>query len=225
MSILVHEELEQRLSSKNDLRNRLIVTPLLDPKGQIGPACIDLRLGTEFIETGSRRGAATDPVGKTTVSNFEDVPQRYQVALGQDVVLHPRQFILASSLEFVRIPSDLGAQILSRSSWGRVGLTVSTASAVQPGYTGMITFQLVNSGSMPIVLHPGLRVVQMILWSSPKTTSHAYGPTSGGKYVGDLGPVESKVETESEELAVLKSVGHRLGAHRSSVQDAAAGSR
>ena len=41
----------------------------------------------------------------------------------------------------------MGAYVLGRSSWGRVGLIVATAVMVQPGYTGTLTLELVNEGT------------------------------------------------------------------------------
>jgi dCTP deaminase len=169
---------------------------------------VDLRLGTEFIETERRTEAVIDP--------YEDAPNvstnsdaRAFVPLGQHLVLHPGQFILGATLEFIRLPAHLGAQVLSRSSWGRLGLLVATAVAVQPGFAGCLTLELVNAGSVPIRLRPGLRVAQLQIWSAEAPTQTPY--TSGiEKYRAPLGPESNRLAWESDELDRIRAVGRKL---------------
>ena len=55
---------------------------------------------------------------------------------------HPGQFVLGATLEDLRFPKkDLAADVVGRSSWGRVGLLVATAVMVQPGYRGTLTLE------------------------------------------------------------------------------------
>ncbi len=73
---------------------------------------------------------------------------------------------LASTLEYVRMPNDLSASVTSRSKWGRLGLVIATATAVHPGFTSVVTLELVNHGGVPLVLYPGLMVAQLILFET-----------------------------------------------------------
>lgn len=212
--LLVREDIEAMMARPR-LEDRLIITPMLDKDRQLGPATVDIRLGTEFVEQRSRLDPAIDPVRSISLQARE-ARERLPVTvpLGQSVVLHPGHFLLGCTLEFVRLPPDVGGQVLSRSSWGRVGLTVATAVALQPGWTGVVTLQLVNLGTVPILLHPGLRVAQLMMWRAAQPTSHPYGSDkASAKYTNPLGPQESYLPHEKEELTKVERTARRLGVH------------
>ena len=207
MAQLLRDQLREAMAAK-DITNRLIVTPLLDP-AQIGPGSIDLRLGTEFIEVERHAEAVIDPYEQRSVPETSADVIRF-VPLGDRLVLHPGQFVLGATLEFLRLPAHLGAQVLSRSSWGRLGLLVATAVVVQPGFAGCLTLELVNTGSVPIRLRPGLRVAQLQVWSGQPVSEAETYSGGGGKYQAPLGPESNKLAWESEELDKLQAIGKRL---------------
>jgi dCTP deaminase len=203
VTALVHEQIEDRLDRKT-LTERLIVHPLLDRKAQIGPGSLDLRLGTEFLDI-DRRSRQVDPLSQTgaSVLNYGSPSDEVvYTALGDDFVLHPGQFVLGSTLEFIGMPNDVAGQVVSRSSWGRMGLLVATAVIVQPGFRGILTLELVNTGMSPIVLRPGLRVAQLQLWQAEGPTAHPYGDESS-KYRVPLGPQSARLGIESDEQRKL----------------------
>ncbi|SRR6266404_3981452 len=96
----------------------------------------------------------------------------YHVRFGDDFVLHPRSFALASTLEWLRVPTDLAGYVTGRSSWGRRGLIIATAVGVHPGFTGCLTLELSNLGDVPIIIRPGMTVAQLFL-------HRAEGPIEG----------------------------------------------
>jgi dCTP deaminase len=206
MTLLLREQLLEAMAAES-VGDRLVITPLLD-EAQVGSGSIDLRLGTEFIETERRAEAVVDPYdpgqGKLKPPDRIDF-----VPLGQHLVLHPGQFLLGATLEFIRLPAHLGAQVLSRSSWGRLGLLVATAVVVQPGFAGSLTLELVNTGNVPIRLHPGLRVAQLQVWSAGTPTMQTYA-TGSEKYRAPLGPESNKLAWESDELDRLRRIGDAL---------------
>jgi deoxycytidine triphosphate deaminase len=71
--------------------------------------------------------------------------------------------VLAATLEYVVLPGDLGAQVITRSSYGRLGLITATAIQIHPLFRGCLTLELVNLGALPISLYPGERVAQLVL--------------------------------------------------------------
>ena len=181
MSLLGQRRIRELMKAP-DLKNRLIVTPIFEDN-QIGAGSIDLRLGTEFIVV--RRGnlALIDPA-KTDIDNPRS-QGRHLVNFGRQFYLHPNELVLASSLEYIRLPPTVGASVTTRSSWGRVGLVIATATAVHPGWTGCITLKLLNHGEVPLALYPGLSVMQMVLYESSGSPpykgrfSHQTGPKTG----------------------------------------------
>lgn len=204
MTLLQHEALLDVLHA-DDLEARVVVTPLLDQR-QIGPASIDLRLGTEFIQRRRIREDVLDPLGSAREQQVDE--ERIVVAIGEDLVVHPGQFILGSTLEFIRVPLHLAGQVLGRSSWARLGLIVATAVVVQPGFAGALTLELVNMGEVPMKLRPGLRIAQLMIWSLQGETAHPYPST--GKYSAPLGPRASRLGWETDERDRLLRLGEHL---------------
>jgi dCTP deaminase len=206
VTALSHQELAEALRMQ-PLHTRLVVAPLLD-EAQVGPASIDLRLGTEFIETHRLRKGLLDPF-KESASAQEDREERVLVALGDHLMLHPGQFVLGSTLEFIRMPTHMVGQVLGRSSWARLGLTVATAVVVQPGFGGVLTLELVNMGNVPMKLRPGLRIAQLMVWHLGQPTVKAYEPAA--KYSSPIGPEPSRLGWEGGERERLIRLGRLLG--------------
>lgn len=203
MALLQREELLSRLSV-DDIDRRLHVLPILDAGKQVGEGSIDLRLGSEFIEVRRRSEEAVDPFKET--SDTTELEDRYEIPFGEFLVLHPGQFLLGSTFEFIRIPLDLGGQVLSRSSWGRFGLIVATAVTVHPGFVGCLTLELQNLGTVPIRLYPGLRVAQLMLW----TTLRPLQPSAPRSTPPPLGPVSRKPGWDQAELEKVNRVRRGL---------------
>jgi dCTP deaminase len=205
VTALSHQQLLKALRMQ-PLSQRLVVAPLLDEE-QVGPATIDLRLGTEFIETHRLRKGVLDPLDDDGAPE-QDREERVVVPLGDHLMLHPGQFILGSTLEFVRMPHHMIGQVLGRSSWARLGLIVATAVVVQPGFGGVLTLELVNMGNVPMKLRPGLRISQLMVWELDEATDHPYEPTS--KYGSPIGPERSRLHWEGGERDRLIRLGQQL---------------
>lgn len=147
-----------------DLKERLIITPLLDPEKQVGASAVDVRLGNEFIVVSKTSLPGLD------LCEYQDMRRlirsyqsRTRVEYGQDFVLHPGQLVLGSTLEYIKLPLSVAAYVIGRSSWGRTGLIIATATAVAPGYCGSLTLEIVNVGEIPLTVYPGVRIAQLVL--------------------------------------------------------------
>jgi dCTP deaminase len=185
--------------------DRLVVMPMLDPDTQIGAASIDVRLGTQFrllrrtIESGLN--ASEHPQ-----ASIERGQERVTVGFGQPLWLHPGQFALGSTLEFLRFPPDLAGYVIGRSSWGRAGLLVATAVMIQPGFAGSLTLELVNHGEGPIALFAGSRVAQIAVHSLDGPAANPYA----GRYSTPMGPQVANLGNDAAELGHLERAGARL---------------
>jgi dCTP deaminase len=116
--------------------------------------------------------------------------------------LHPQQLVLGSTLEYVRLPNDLVAEVVGRSSWGRLGLILSAATLVHPGFAGVITLELANQDDVPIPLIPGLRIAQLVL-NKTTTTEENIAAVHKSRYLGATEPGFSLLY-EDEDLEELK---------------------
>ncbi len=87
----------------------------------------------------------------------------HYVPFGKPFVLHPMTFVLAATLEWIRLPKSLAAYVVGKSSWGRCGLIIATATGVHPGFFGCITLELSNVGEIPIEVKPGYPICQLFV--------------------------------------------------------------
>lgn len=186
--------------SDRDLRERLakgdlVVDPLDEPDLQVQPASIDLRLGNEFLVFRAPHIPYIDPRDTET----EDPTERIVIPEGGVFVLHPGEFVLATTHERVRIPPDLVARVEGRSSLGRLAVVVhATAGFIDPGFEGHITLELSNLGRVPVALHPGMRVSQIVVHEMKSPAERPYGsPGRGSKYQGQRGPVSSRIARDA----------------------------
>ena len=144
----------------------LIITPLPDIESleESGSASIDLRLGTWFLTLRRARMKSIDIDPDPTISA---TPNQYTkshfVPFGKEFILHPRSFVLGITLEWIRLPRDLAAILTGKSSWGRRGLIIATATGVHPGFTGCLTLEITNLGEIPIVIKPGIEICQLFI--------------------------------------------------------------
>jgi dCTP deaminase len=205
LSVLGAKGIEDVILNRS-IGERLVVMPLLD-RSQIGEASLDVRLGTRFHILRRTQESGLDP-RTAAQSSVERGQDEVVAAIGEPLWLHPGQFMLGATLEYFRFPRDLAADVVGRSSWGRLGLLVATAVMVQPGYRGTLTLELVNHGDGPIALYPGSRIAQLAIHPvlEPPETPYA------GKYIGPTGPQVSHLAREREEIEALRRTAQRFAA-------------
>jgi deoxycytidine triphosphate deaminase len=185
--VLSGEEIRRRIRVRG--ADRLIVTPLLPPS--LGTAAVDLRLGSMFI-TFRRSGVASfDPL--SDVEDPRSMQEGVEKEWGEAFILHPGELVLASTLEYLGLPADLSGQVVTRSSYGRLGLITATAIQVHPHFKGCLTLELLNLGEVPLELVPGERIAQLVL-----TIVDPPAAESEGKYTYPVKPEFSKVRTDAE---------------------------
>lgn len=169
-----------------DPERRIIITPLLKPEEQFGPTSVDLRLGTDF-QVMARTNLTHMDLMKDPDALSRDVQKHMQhvkVKPTEPFILHPGEFALASTLEYVKVPLDLAARLEGRSTWGRLGLQIhATAGFVDPGFKGALTFELSNVSNIPLPLYPGVRISQICFFLST-TTNLPYSKKRYTKYSG-----------------------------------------
>jgi dCTP deaminase len=148
------------------LKDDLVISPILEPS-QVGDGSVDISLGTRFIRPRRSRMTTIDfpELDKEKVRSFQE---SVVVPFGERYILHPRGFVLGCTFEFIALPLDICGFVLSRSSYGRVGLLIATATFVHPGWRGCLTLELENLGEIPIILHPLSAVGQLVLLNAAK---------------------------------------------------------
>ena len=186
--------------SDRDIRTRLrlgdlVIGPLANEAVQIQPASVDLRLAEEFVVFHPAKVAFLDPHDPSTLTR---ATERVRVEHDQGIIVNPGEFVLASTIERVRIPRDLVGVVDGRSSIGRLAIVVhATAGFIDPGFEGQITLELSNLGRIPVKLYPGTRVAQIVLYRMTSPAESPYGHDRGSKYHQQTGPQPSRIGQES----------------------------
>jgi len=206
VTLLGRDDLERAMFDEPDLDKRLIITPLLE-REQIGRGAVDLRLGTEFLLLQRTRRPGLD-ASSDSQERVDDIQERVVVPFGEKLWLHPGHFVLAATLEYLRLPDNMAAYVVGRSSWGRVGLIVATAVFVHPGFRGCLTLELVNDGDSPIALAPGLRIAQLAVHQLATVAPAREGEED--KYVAPVRPQPSRLASEQSDFDRLNTLGGAL---------------
>lgn len=112
-------------------------------------------------------------------------------------VIHPGEFVLATSEETFTLDACHVSQINGKSSLARMGLQVEAAGFFDPGWHGKATLELVNLATRPIRLYPGMKVAQMVFFMASGEAERPYGhPELRSKYKGQTGPTPSRMHLE-----------------------------
>lgn len=165
-------EISELIKSKgSDFR----VSPLLaeNPSASAnGTASVDLRLGCWFIQLRTERCNGFD-FGKSHKLSEDFLTSKSFVPFGTGFVLHPHNFVLAATLEWIKLPNYLGGYVTGKSSLGRRGLVIETAPGVHPNFLGCLTLELANVGQVPLTLYPGMPICQLFLHRITSAPSEA----------------------------------------------------
>lgn len=179
---------------------KLVITPILNASQQIPDhaAAVDLRLGPQFIVAKRSHFSEIDARDADALTTVYQSQEHFDVGMQGEIVIHPQQFLLAATLEYLRVPMDLTGSVIGRSSWGRIGLIIATATAVHPGFTGCLTLELQNLGDTPIVLHPGTRIAQIAFYSVGSDPNVIPPTVFRAKYIAAIGPEISRLGNDTD---------------------------
>ncbi|WP_189114923.1 dCTP deaminase [Pilimelia terevasa] len=155
----------------------------------IQPSSIDVRLDRLFRVFHNHLYTHIDPSVQQ-----DDLTSEVEVPGGQPFVLHPGEFVLASTLEVITLGDQLAGRLEGKSSLGRLGLlTHSTAGFIDPGFSGHVTLELSNVANLPIKLWPGMKIGQLCIFRLSSPADHPYGSAVyGSRYQGQRGPTPSR---------------------------------
>src|SRR3989344_5834347 len=178
---------------------RIEISPVPDLKTQLGSCSIDLRLGNTFRVFEHSSNAYIDPSKKDYT---KEITREVVVKSGENFVMQPGDFVLAVTLERVKIPNNLMGRLEGRSSLGRLGIVVhSTASIFDPGWDGKCVLVLGNLGRMAVALTVGMRICAMTFEELSSQAEIPYSKKRSAKYKIQEGPEESRIHQENKQIS------------------------
>jgi dCTP deaminase len=150
MAILAKDEIIKRIDA-----GEIIIEPL--DRTRIGPASIDLTLDDSFRIFKNIHSL----VHLTENPDIDAVSEIIKVT--DFLTLMPNQTAHGVTKEKITFPPNVCGWIQGRSRFARFGLMVHvTASFIQPGTSNHQVLEMNNAGPMPIAIHPGISVCQII---------------------------------------------------------------
>jgi dCTP deaminase len=180
------------LLSDRDIRGdvdagRIVLEPYDD--AMVQPSSVDVRLDRRFRVFENHLYPHIDPS-----EHQPDLTRVVEPEGDEAFILHPGEFVLASTYEQVTLPDDVAARLEGKSSLGRLGLlTHSTAGFIDPGFSGHVTLELSNVATLPIKLWPGMKIGQLCFFRLSSPSEHPYGSAKhGSRYQGQRGPTPSR---------------------------------
>lgn len=180
------------LLSDRDIRTQIEAGRIgLEPLDMalIQPSSMDVRLDRFFRLFDNHKYPFIDPREQQ-----DDLTRFVEVDKDEAFILHPGEFVLGSTFEFVSLPNDIAARLEGKSSLGRLGLlTHSTAGFVDPGFQGHVTLELSNTATLPIKLWPGMKIGQLCFFQLSSPSETPYGSEKYlNRYQGQRGPTASR---------------------------------
>jgi dCTP deaminase len=180
------------LLSDGDIRKEIaagrITLEPWDPE-MVQPSSVDVRIDRYFRVFENHRYPHIDPAEEQP-----DLTRLVETPGDEAFILHPGEFVLASTYEVITLPDDVSARLEGKSSIGRLGLlTHSTAGFIDAGFSGHVTLELSNVATLPIKLWPGMKIGQLCFFRLTSPAEQPYGSgASGSRYQGQRGPTPSK---------------------------------
>ena len=153
------------------------------------PSSVDVRLDRFFRVFENHKYSVIDPAAEQP-----DLTKAVELKGDEEFILHPGEFVLASTYEVITLPDDVAGRLEGKSSLGRLGLlTHSTAGFIDPGFSGHITLELSNVANLPEKLYPGMKIGQLCLFRLSSPAENPYGSAKyGSRYQNQRGPTASK---------------------------------
>jgi len=172
----------------------LTITPIQDLNLQLQPASFDSRLDNTFLKF--------QPTYVESINPLEDDPEEFMQEIhvpdGEPFIIHPGDFVLASTKEWYEIPTDTVGFVDGRSTLGRLGLIVhTTAGLLDPGWEGNITLEMSNLGTVPIEVVPDMRIAQINFRTLQTEADRPYGPERGSRYQGQTGVTSARTDVDA----------------------------
>ncbi|RLJ70749.1 dCTP deaminase [Hydrogenivirga caldilitoris] len=153
-------------------------------EAQVQCSSLDLRLGREFAS-----------YKETDVIDIKRGTYRVEkIEVDEYIEIKPKEFLLATTVEYIKLPSHITAFVEGRSSLGRLGLFIENAGWVDAGFEGQITLELYNANNVPIRLYVGMRICQLVFAELDRIPDRVYS----GKYKGQRGVTPSRIEMDTD---------------------------
>lgn len=132
----------------------------------------DIRVADEFKIFTNAWNAMVDP------KRFD--PRSFLDHQGPECIIPPNSFVLARSVEYLRVPRDILVICLGKSTLARCGLILNV-TPLEPGWQGYITLEISNTTPLPARIYSNEGIGQLLFFRAEEPCEVSYADR-GGKY-------------------------------------------
>ena len=143
----------------------------------------DARVSDEFKIFTNVNSEIVDP------KNFK--PSNFITKNISECIIPPNSFVLASTIEYFKIPKDVLVICLGKSTYARCGIIVNV-TPLEPGWEGHVTLEFSNTTPLPAKIYANEGVAQFIFLQGNEKPEVSYSDRKG-KYMGQTGVTLPKV--------------------------------
>ncbi|MBM4183911.1 MAG: dCTP deaminase [Gemmatimonadetes bacterium] len=137
----------------------------------------DIRVAPEFKVFTNVHNALVDP------KNFDD--RSFVDIKGLECIIPPNSFALARTEEYFRIPRNVLAICVGKSTYARCGLVVNV-TPLEPTWEGYLTLEISNTTPLPAKVYGGEGIAQLLFLEGDELPEVAYVDRNG-KYMKQVG--------------------------------------
>jgi len=143
----------------------------------------DARVSDEFKVFTNVNSEIVDP------KNFKQT--NFITKKSLECIIPPNSFVLASTVEYFKIPKDIMVICLGKSTYARCGIIVNV-TPLEPGWEGHVTLEFSNTTPLPAKIYANEGVAQFIFLKGSEVPEVTYADRKG-KYMGQKGVTLPKV--------------------------------
>ena len=143
----------------------------------------DARVSNEFKIFTNVNSEIVDP------KNFK--PSNFVTKNVSECIIPPNSFVLASTVEYFKIPKDVLVICLGKSTYARCGIIVNV-TPLEPGWEGHVTLEFSNTTPLPAKIYANEGVAQFVFLKGNEIPEISYSDRKG-KYMGQTGVTLPKV--------------------------------
>lgn len=144
----------------------------------------DIRIADEFKVFTNLHSTVVDP------KSFDD---RAFVDIKGDVcIIPPNSFALGRTVEYFRIPRNVLAICVGKSTYARCGI-ITNITPFEPEWEGYATLEISNTTPLPARIYAGEGIAQLIFFASDEDCETSYADKKG-KYQKQAGITLAKLQ-------------------------------
>jgi dCTP deaminase len=144
----------------------------------------DMRISDEFRIFSQAGTAVVDPK-KIDSRNFVDFK-------GDVCIIPPNSYVLATSLEYFKIPRETIVICTGKSTYARCGIIVNV-TPLEPEWEGNVTIAISNTSPLPVKIYANEGIAQIIFLEADEVCMKSYADKKG-KYQAQKGITHAKIE-------------------------------